>query len=57
MWQILAKLVWGNLRQNPKLISKERFQFPILFCEIVKIPFVSLQVKKTQDGLLEGIYD
>jgi len=39
------------------MIAGERFQFPHSIDEIVETPIVSLQVKKTQDGPLKGIYD
>jgi len=40
-----------------KMIPGKRFQFPHSNDEIVEIPIVSLQVKKTQDGPAKGIYD
>jgi len=39
------------------MISRERFQFPHAINEIVKISIVNLQVKKTQDRPVEGIYN
>jgi len=39
------------------MIPREKFQFPHSINEILETPIISLQVKKTQDGLVEGIYD
>jgi len=52
-----AKLVRGNYVRTLKMIPGERFQFLHFIDEIVETPIVSLQVKKTQDGSVEGIYD
>jgi len=53
----LANLVQENYVRTLKMIPKEGFQFPHSINEIVEITIVSLQVKNTQDGLVEGIYD
>jgi len=39
------------------MISGERFQFPHSIDKIIDTPIVSLQVKKTQDKLVKGIYN
>jgi len=39
------------------MIPKERFQFPHSIYEIIETPIISLQGKKTQDGLVKVIYN
>jgi len=53
----ITKLVQGNYVRTLKMIPGERFQFPHSIDEIVETPIVSLQVKKTQDEIVKGIYD
>jgi len=53
----LAKLVWRNYMRTLKMIPGERFQFSHSIDEIVETPIISLQVKKTQDGPMKGIYN
>jgi len=54
---ILTKFVQDNYVRTLKMILRERFQFLHHIDKIVKPLIVSMQVKKTQDGPMKGIYD
>jgi len=53
MWHRLAKLVQINYVRTLEMIPKERFQFP----QSIDEKETCLLVKKTQDGLMEDIYN
>jgi len=49
MWKNLDKLVQKKPGENPKSSSKDRFQFPKRFSNLVEILIISLQEEHSQD--------